>query len=92
MKTVEAIRGELLNGSTFGYQCVGDEATLCVGIPKGRVRPALWVSSGKKTVMLAQFHGEAEAALAIKFLDQHSDAVQHVIDRYNTQEKGNGST
>ena len=90
MKTVAEIRAEVLSGATFGYQCVGDDATLCIGIPKGRVRPALWVSVGIETIMLAQFHGEVEAAFAIKFLDQHSDAVQHVIDRYNTQEKPNG--
>ncbi|MEP6990087.1 MAG: hypothetical protein ABJA80_04085 [bacterium] len=89
-KPIAHFETAILLGQVFGFQCTGDDAVLCVGIPKGRERPALWLAAHGRTVMLAQFHGPTFAAMAVKFLDQHSDAVQHVINQY--REKSDGST
>lgn len=84
---VAEITAELATGAVFGYQCVGDPATLMIGVPRDRTRPAMWMSSSGTTVMLAQFHSMQMAALAVVFLNRHNEAVQHVI---NTHEKKNG--
>lgn len=62
-------------------------AHLCVGIPRGRSRPALWISSPADggSVILAQFHGEREAQIAINFLDTSADQINRVIQHYRIQ-------
>lgn len=57
-------------------------ARLCIGRPPGRSRPALWLMSSEGDVMLAQFHGEKEAQVAINFLDQTIDQINRVITHY----------
>jgi hypothetical protein len=58
-------------------------ATLFIGIPSGRNRPALWMTyhkTGEAQVILAQFHGEAEATVVANFLDAMVGQIQRVID------------
>lgn len=59
-------------------------ARLCVGYPHGRNRPALWIVSKADggAVMLAQFHGEREAQIAINFLDETIGQINRVIQHY----------
>lgn len=60
--------------STPGY-------SLCIGVPAGRVRPALWLVNQERgeSMILAQFHGAAHARLAIDFLDRMTDSINAVI-------------
>lgn len=58
-------------------------ATLYIGIPNGRHRPALYMTTentGRAHIILAQFHGESEATVAANFLDNTIGQVQRVID------------
>lgn len=59
-------------------------ALLCVGVPPGRVRPALWLTTSQTGstvhVILAQFHGEKQALVAVNFLDSLIGQIQRVID------------
>lgn len=58
-------------------------ATLYVGVPSGRQRPALYMTThdtGKAQIILAQFHGEKEATVAANFLDAMVGQIQRVID------------
>lgn len=57
--------------------------TLCVGVPSGRQRPALYIilpETGRAQHILAQFHGEVEAKVASNFLDATIGQIQRVID------------
>lgn len=63
---------------------------LCVGVPPGRTRPAMWLESpgtSNKPVILAQFHGENHACAAINFLDSTIDQINRVI-KFLADEKG----
>lgn len=88
-RTIPEIESEIMTGGIFAWQIANDPATLHIGIPSGQSRPALWMASGNKSVMLASFHGPAQAALTVRFLDTHSDTVQSVINHY-AKEKGDG--
>lgn len=58
---------------------------LCIGKPDGRTRPALWIRSPEGNVILAQFHGEREAQIAVNFLDQSVEQITRVIDFYRKE-------
>lgn len=92
-RTIEEYDAEIVTGAIFAYQLSGEPATLCIGIEKGKVRPTMWLSYdssvGNKTFVLAAFYGSFQAATTAKFFDQHSDAVQSVINHYAKKEKGN---
>lgn len=60
-------------------------ALLCIGRPEGRTRPALWIKSPEGTVILAQFHGEKEAQVAVNFLDESVGQIARVINFYREQ-------
>lgn len=58
-------------------------ARLYIGVPAGRVRPAMWMTTsgtGDAKIILAQFHGEREAQVATNYLDTLIGQVQRVID------------
>jgi len=60
------------------------EHTLCVGIPKGRARPALWFTGPHgETSIIAQFHSTAHAQALVAFLDEHGRQVQNAINHHN---------
>lgn len=71
--------------ATRAYQ-ISDRpgATLCIGVPAGRNRPAMWITTAQTGplthVILSQFHGEKEALAAANFLDSLIGQIQRVID------------
>lgn len=66
-------------------------AVLHIGVPEGRMRPAMWLSLGGERVLLAQFHGEAHALAVIAFLDTMMFTVNEAIDFHNTVNVFNAS-
>lgn len=63
-------------------------ALLCVGVPQDRTRPALWIQEGDEDpVVLAQFHGEKHAQVAINYLDTMVGAINRAI-AHHTGESG----
>lgn len=56
---------------------------LCIGIPPGRVRPALWASVDGTVRILAQFHSVPDASSAAVILTTIMGAVQRAIDFHN---------
>lgn len=68
---------------------------MCVGVPAGRTRPALWLSTAQTGeplhLILSQFHGETEAMVAVNFLDGLIDQIQHVIDHLAGDDSESGT-
>jgi hypothetical protein len=62
-------------------------AMLCIGVPEGRTRPAIWFRYKGVTVMIAQFHGEQEALAMIEFMDTHTDDINKVIQHLTAQQE-----
>lgn len=74
------------------YQNSSSPATLMIGVPNGRTRPALWAVVGTVNIMLAQFHGMDEMNALVEFMDAHTNDIQKVIDYHNhNAEKRDGS-
>jgi hypothetical protein len=64
----------------------GNPVRLCIGVPKGRKRPALWIDAphpandGGNAVILAQFHSEPAAYVAVQFMEDITEEINRVIE------------
>lgn len=76
----------LADGDLYAYQITDRPgATLYLGYPPGRKRPALWIIAPEGSVILAQFHGEKEAQVTANFLDEMVNQINRVIQHYRIQ-------
>lgn len=59
---------------------------LMIGVPDGKVRPALWLQRGMNKTILASFHGEKHMQAFETFI---SDLIETINEIHDDDEKQN---
>lgn len=59
---------------------------LCLGVPPGQVRPALWiVQEGTPALILGRFNGPREMLIAVNFMTTLVETINRVITHYRRE-------